>query len=282
MTTSRIALTICLIISASAAAAAQQAADFMEQTAAIAKGQDTAGRRRAITDSLQTAGIEYRLEEFSLPRFSGTNIVVDIPGKDTSKVFLLSAHYDRVSVGQGAVDNAASCAVLLELLKEFKRNPLNNFSIRGLFFDLEEAGLVGSQAYLASIRDKQMPADAVNLDIFGYGDTLFAAASSAEGSLAKALQRAAQETSLHVRLVEPARYPASDHRPMIAAGIETLGLSLIDGAEIDPILQRSAQTPRILTIIHTAQDTTDNIRGSDIEKAFPVLLQTIRGVDEGN
>jgi aminopeptidase S len=152
--------------------------------------------------------------------------------------------------------------VLLELLKKFKGNPLNSFSIRGVFFDLEEEGLVGSQAYLASIRDKQMPADAVNLDIFGYGDTLFAAASSVEGSLAQALQRAAQETSLHVRLVEPARYPASDHRPMIAAGIETLGLSLLNGAEIDPILQRSTQTPRILTIIHTAQDTTDNIRES--------------------
>ena len=66
---------------------------------------------------------------------------------------------------------------------------------------------------------------------------------------------------------------------MIAAGIETLGLALIDGAEVDPILQRSAQTPRILTIIHTPQDTTDNIRVMDIEKAFPVIVQTLRGVD---
>jgi aminopeptidase S len=280
MTTSRIALTICLIISASAAAAAQHAADFMERTANIAGGQDTAARRRTITDSLQAAGIEYRLDEFSLPRFSGTNIVVDIPGKSSSKVFLLGAHYDRVSVGHGAVDNAASCAVLLQLLKEFNANPLNNFSIRGVFFDLEEAGLVGSQAYLASIRDKQMPADAVNLDIFGYGDTLFAATSSMEGPLAQALRRAAQENSLQLRLVEPAQYPASDHRPMIAAGVETLGLALIDGAEIDPILRRSAQAPRILTIIHTTEDTTDKIRGLDIEKAFPVLVRTIRGVDE--
>src|SRR5215469_6471788 len=124
MVTSRIALTICLIISASAAAAAQRAADFMERTEAIAKGQDTAARRNAIMDSLQAAGIEYRLGEFSLPRFSGTNIIVDIPEKNTSKIFLLGAHYDRVSVGQGAVDNAASCSVLLELLKEFKGKPL--------------------------------------------------------------------------------------------------------------------------------------------------------------
>jgi Zn-dependent M28 family amino/carboxypeptidase len=279
MATSRIALTICLIISTSAAAAAQHAADFMDRTAAIAKGQDAEARRRTITDALEAAGIEYHLEGFSFSRFSGTNIIVDIPGKDASKVFLLGAHYDRVSVGQGAVDNAASCAVLLELLKEFKGSPLHNFSIQAVFFDLEEGGLVGSQAYLAGIRNKQMPADAVNLDIFGYGDTLFAAASSMDGPLAQALQRAAQKNSVQVRLVEPARYPASDHRPMISAGIETLGVALIDGAEVDPILQRSAQTPRILTIIHTPQDTTDKIRGMDIEKAFPVIVQTLREMD---
>jgi aminopeptidase S len=279
MTTSRIALTIWLIISTSAAAAAQHAADFMEQTAAIAKGQDSEARRRAITDSLEAAGIEYHLEGFSFTTFSGTNIIVDIPSKDASKVLLLGAHYDRVSVGQGAVDNAASCAVLLEILKKFKGSPLHNFSIQAVFFDLEEGGLVGSQAYLAGIRNRQMPADAVNLDVFGYGDTLFATASSMDGPLAQALQRAAQKNSVQVRLVEPTRYPASDHRPMIAAGIETLGLALIDGIEVDPILQRSAQTPRILTIIHTPQDTTDKIRGMDIEKAFPVLVQTLREMD---
>jgi acetylornithine deacetylase/succinyl-diaminopimelate desuccinylase-like protein len=55
-------------------------------------------------------GIEYRLEEFSFARFSGTNIVVDLPGENAEKTFLLGAHYDRVPVGEGAVDNAASCA----------------------------------------------------------------------------------------------------------------------------------------------------------------------------
>jgi Zn-dependent M28 family amino/carboxypeptidase len=260
--------------------AAQSAATLRERTAAIAEGQDTDARRRAITDALQASGLEYRQEPFEIGRFSGTNIVVDIPGPTAAKTFLLSAHYDRVAVGQGAVDNAASCAVLLSLLSQFKSNPLQKYSIRGVFFDSEEKGLVGSQAYLASIREKGFPAEAINLDIFGYGDTLFATASSLNGPLAAALKQAAEGSSIAVRLIEPQRYPASDHRPMITVGIETLGIALIDGAEIDAILQPGASPARIMTIIHTTADAMDKIRPEDMEKAMPVIEKTIRRMDQ--
>jgi hypothetical protein len=66
-----------VVISAANDSAAQGAASLLEHTAAIAAAQDSAGRRSAITDSLKAAGIEYRLEEFSFARFSGTNIVVE-------------------------------------------------------------------------------------------------------------------------------------------------------------------------------------------------------------
>src|SRR5207237_7784462 len=104
-----------------------QATRFRDRIAAITAGSDTASRRQAIADDLKASGIEYKLEEFTLPTFSGTNIVVDVPGKKPAKTFLLGAHYDRVAQGQGAVDNAASCAVLLELLAQFKSRPLENY-----------------------------------------------------------------------------------------------------------------------------------------------------------
>jgi Zn-dependent M28 family amino/carboxypeptidase len=272
---------LCLAILLTAhPASAQRAAMLRERTAAIAEGKDSEARRRAITDYLQASGVEYRLEPFEISRFSGTNIVVDVPGPAASKTFLLSAHYDRVAVGQGAVDNAASCAVLLSLLSQFKSSPLQKYSLRVVFFDSEEIGLVGSQAYLASIRERGFPAGAINLDIFGYGDTLFATSSELKSPLAAALQQAAEGSSIAVRLVEPQRYPASDHRPMITAGIETLGVALIDGAEIDAILQPKGAPPRILTIIHSTSDAMDKIRPDDMEKAAPVIEKTIRLIDQ--
>ena len=80
-------------------------------------------------------------------------------------------------------------------------------------------------------------------------------------------------------MAEPRQYPASDHRSIASAGIETVGLAQIDGVEIESVLQRSGQ-PRILTIIHTAQDTMENIRAEDMQKAVPIIEKTIRLIDE--
>jgi Zn-dependent M28 family amino/carboxypeptidase len=270
----------CLLLSSATMARAQQASQFHDRIAAIAAGSDIAARRQAITVNLKSLGIEYLLDEFTVTRFSGTNIVAEIAGTKPTKMLLLGAHYDRIAQGNGAVDNAASCAVLLGLLAKFKSNPLEAYTIRAVFFDLEEGGLVGSQAYFAKTRGAGLPELALNLDIFGYGDTLFATASSQDGQLAKALEQASKEGSVALRWMPRNQYPASDHRIMMTAGIETVGLALIDGKEIDAIGQRGGTEPRILTIIHTPEDTIDKIHADDIEKAFPVLENLIRFVDK--
>jgi Zn-dependent M28 family amino/carboxypeptidase len=262
-----------------APAPAQQAVRLHDRIAAIAGGNTSEERKNAITAYLDASGIDYTKDEFTLPGLSGTNIVANVPGKNAGKVLLLGAHYDRVPQGKGAVDNAGSCAVLLELLSEFKSKPLENYSVRAIFFDLEERGLVGSQAYFAKARESGLPALALNLDIFAYGDTFFATASAEDGPLAGALQQAAQQSSMPLRLIARNQYPASDHRIMMLAGIETVGLALIDGAEIDALLQPKGAPPRILTIIHSDGDTMDKVRTEDMEKALPVLEKTIRLVD---
>ena len=267
------------LLSSATMARAQQASQFHDRIAEIAAGSDNAARRQAITEILKSLGIDYRLDEFTVTKFSGTNVVAEIAGIKPTKTLLLGAHYDRVPQGNGAVDNAASCAVLLALLARFKSNPLEAYTVRAVFFDLEEGGLVGSQAYFAKIRGA-LPDTALNLDILGYGDTLFATALSQDGRLAKALQQASQEASVALRWMPRNQYPASDHRIMMNAGIETVGLALIDGKEIDPIGQRGGAEPRILTIIHTPEDTIDKIRVDDIEKAFPVLENLIRLLDK--
>ena len=71
---------------------------------------------------------------------------------------------------------------------------------------------------------------------------------------------------------------------MMAAGVETLGLSLLDSDEIDAVLdlltQRSRVVPPVLTTIHTARDTMAAIRIAEVEKAIPLVEQMIRLIDE--
>jgi hypothetical protein len=120
---------------------------------------------------------------------------------------------------------------------------------------------------------KPAPAFAANLDIFGYGDTFFTTASKPAGMLANALQRAGMEGGIAVRFSPPAQYPSSGHSNMMAAGVETLEIALIDGAEVDAVLgergQGPAAPPRVLTIIHSPRDTMDVLRVTNVEKVQP-------------
>jgi Zn-dependent M28 family amino/carboxypeptidase len=278
---SLISLAIAVITFGVPAFAQKSAERLREMTAAIAAGADSAGRRAAITGYLEKAGIEFHLEEFVDARMrKGTNIVAGFGG-NRSKNVLLGAHYDRLAVGQGALDNAASCAILLELLTTFKSRPVTNYNITAVFFDLEEGGLSGSRAYfLPATPPRPLPTFALNMDIFGYGNAIFATASRPEGPLVTALQKAAAEFKIPVRLAPPAQYPSSDHTNMIAAGVETVGMSLLDAAEIDQVLDllasRSRVFPPVLDTIHTPKDTMDVIRPGDMEKALPFLERLLR------
>ena len=56
---------------------------------------------------------------------------------------VLAAHYDTVADSPGAADDAGGCAVVLGVVQELARAPLRR-SLRVVFFDGEEAGLLGS------------------------------------------------------------------------------------------------------------------------------------------
>jgi Zn-dependent M28 family amino/carboxypeptidase len=250
---------------------------------AIARAADNTERRLAITRVLDTIRAEYTLEEFTAAPNKGTNIVVAL-GRGAPKTILLGAHYDRVASGQGALDNGAGCAALLRLVESFKAKPLEGYNLRIVFFDLEERGLLGSRAYIDALRSQQaaLPVYGINLDVFGYGDTIFATPSHPTGPLAESLRKVGKEMSIPITLRPPAEYPASDHRTLIAAGIETLGISLLDAIDVAKLTRSGPpddpSPPRVLATIHTAKDTMDVIRAEEIEKAIPLLERALRAL----
>lgn len=283
------AVLLALILVTTGAAGARQSGTphVRDITAAIAGAPDTEERGQAIVSHLETFGVQYRLEDFLARQKPGTNIVATVPGKG-SKTLLLGAHYDRVEQGQGAVDNAASCVVLLELLQSLAARPLSNYTVTALFADQEELGLLGSKTFIETIQrgGGRLPDLAINLDIFAYGDTLWVTGSSEQSRLVRAIRQAAEPARFPVRFTS--QYPPSDHQSFIAAGIDTLSAALIDGNEIDSVIQAFSAKgpaalpnpiPRILSLIHSVNDTTDKVRPQDIEKAIPVLEGAIRLID---
>jgi hypothetical protein len=77
------------------------------------------------------------------------NVVADLPGDDTREMVLLTAHFDDWDPAQGANDNGAGVAVVLEAARIFKRLGIRpRHTIRFVFFSGEEQLSNGSRAYI--------------------------------------------------------------------------------------------------------------------------------------
>jgi hypothetical protein len=93
-------------------------------------------------------GIYYRSE--TVIAGNAHNVVARLPGTARSGAIMLMAHYDSVSSGPGAADDAAGVATVLETVRALQMGtPLKNDLIV-LFTDGEEEGLLGAEAFVTS------------------------------------------------------------------------------------------------------------------------------------
>jgi leucyl aminopeptidase len=108
------------------------------------------------------------------------NIIVTMPGKaKPDEHVLLVAHLDDTSwnsvrLAPGANDNAIGAATLLEVARLFRQLQFDR-SIRLIWFTGEEAGTLGSRAYMQEYSDFDYHG-VINLDMFGWdgdGDRCF-------------------------------------------------------------------------------------------------------------
>jgi hypothetical protein len=124
--------------------------------------------RRYIRKTLTDAGWEVQRIPFEDDAGnSGVNLLATRPGSDANAgTILLGAHYDTVARSPGADDNATSVATVLEAARLLSATTPHTLELA--FFDLEEAGLLGSQAFVADLPQPDQIKGAVILDMVGY------------------------------------------------------------------------------------------------------------------
>jgi Zn-dependent M28 family amino/carboxypeptidase len=128
---------------------------------------DRAKARRYIVRALQKAGWTVQEMPFTSGTHSGVNLYAERPGSEPSAgAILLGAHYDSVERSPGADDNATSVATILEAARVFSAATPRTLQL--VFFDLEEIGLLGSQAFIADPSQQDNLQGAVILDMVGY------------------------------------------------------------------------------------------------------------------
>lgn len=114
-----------------------------------------------IITNLKSLGLQVSEQEFN----SGTNIIAIQKGKINDTI-IIGAHYDSVSTTPGADDNASGCALVLDLAKKLSKIKRFKYTIKYIFFDAEEKGLLGSSYYSKHMKEKCI--FMVNFDMVGH------------------------------------------------------------------------------------------------------------------
>jgi len=120
--------------------------------------------RSYITTELKQLGWTPKLEKFT----DGVNILAERQGTNKAAgTILVAAHYDTVYISPGADDNASGVAVVLEIARLLSSRPTPR-TLQLAFFDREEAGLIGSRAFVTNKTHLQNLHGVIVMDMVGF------------------------------------------------------------------------------------------------------------------
>lgn len=263
-------------------ATAPNATALSDITAISTAGPDNAARRNTIRDLLAASEIKATEHAFSANQLDGTNLIADVSGDAGLPLLLIGAHFDQVEVGRGVTDNASGSTVALALARRFQQRPLAHHRVAVAFWDLEERGLLGANAYVTG--NKEKPALYINFDVFGWGDTLWMMTPDPAHPLVASANRAAQSNGISLSAGD--KYPPTDHLAFLKAGWPAVSFSLVGADEIPSILQvfsgsKPATMPKVMRVIHSEGDTLAQIDGDAIETGIDAVEAAIRAWDAG-
>jgi hypothetical protein len=159
------------------------------------------------------------------------NIIAGRKGSAPGMAVLLVAHYDSVSAGPGASDDAAAVAALLETARIFQSSPTFKRDVFFLFTDGEEAGLLGAKAFVAEDPLAKNVALVLNFEARGSGGPVILFETSDENAwLMENVARAASHPvanslsyEVYKRLPNDTDFTVFKH-----AGIPGLNFAFID------------------------------------------------------
>ncbi len=132
-----------------------------------------AAHLQTVRDSLlarfQQHGLETRIHQFTYNSYTGENIIGrKVSANNDTRVYIVDGHYDTVDDSPGADDNASALAGILEIARVLAPLELTS-TVEFIGFDLEEQGLLGSEAFVpAGIQPDEKIAGVFNMDMIGF------------------------------------------------------------------------------------------------------------------
>jgi hypothetical protein len=195
------------------------------------------------------------------------NVICLLPGS-SDKVIIVGAHFDRVSEGDGVVDNWSGASMLPSLYQALRIEPRKHTYIFIGFTD-EEKGEVGSGFYVQQMTKEQVAAtDAmVNLDTLGLAPTEVWASHS-DKRLAGVLAYIAKWLNVPVTGVDVEQVGTTDAEQFAERNIPRI--------TIHSLTQESWDAH----ILHTSKDRISAIRLDDYYQTYRLLAAYVAFLDQ--
>ncbi len=131
-----------------------------------------------IADTFEKLGYRPEVQPFTAvgeddQAIDSANIIA-VKGGNSSQVIVVGAHYDSSDESLGTDDNGSGVAVMLEVA-ELVKDKTTPYTIYFIAFGAEEAGLLGSNAFVSSLSDSEVSNIIlfVNLDSISAGDIAY-------------------------------------------------------------------------------------------------------------
>ena len=150
------------------------------------------------------------------------NVIADKPGTEPDGgVVIIGAHYDTVPDTQAANDNSTGVTSLVLMARELQDREFP-FTLRFVFFGVEELGLFGSRHFVDSLTDAERSEiiAMLNFDSVGAGE----AAVIGDSDLVNQAMDYSNANGLFITTTPGSSSGGSDHVPFQRAGIPALFL----------------------------------------------------------
>jgi len=198
------------------------------------------------------------------------------------KRIAVSAHYDKVPSGEGALDNGSGVIVLLSLLARLQKEK-PEVDVTFLFFDGEEEGCLGSSYF---VRNNPPPFAAVyNADVVGSGSSIVVARSSLDLhsktfiDCPSFLIERTREVCLEMEIpfYDIPKAPMSDHVPFNQRGIPAVWLCTLPAWEASH-WKMTGNFSGLPTFAHIngPSDTLDKVDLNSLQLAHHVMYNLLK------
>jgi hypothetical protein len=187
----------------------------------------------------------------TLPDVESANVLAELPGRERpEEIVLIGAHLDTWDVGQGALDDGAGCAIVMESMRLIRKLQLRpRRTIRAVLFTNEENGLRGGRDYAARHAAERHVA-AIELDS-GAAAPIGFSVTAGEGGVAMLRELLRPLAAIGAAEVE-AGGGGADISPLKDHGVPLVGL-----------MQDSVH---YFDYHHTEADTLDKVRKEDLDR----------------